>query len=75
MAKPKPEEVAKLKERIANLSDDEREAMVEALEPDIIKTVKGLLKGAVPPEPEPEPKPKPKPPAKRPWWDIFGEGE
>lgn len=65
MAKPSAEEVAKLKERVAALSPDEREAMLEALEPDILKKVLALLNGAPSP-------PAPTPPApKKPWWDIF----
>lgn len=66
MAKPKAEEIDKLKERIKSLSDDEREAVLEALEPDILKKVMALIAGA------PEPKPKdPEPePEKRKWWQL-----
>ena len=69
MAKPKPEEIEKLKERIKALSDDERAAVVEALEPDIWKQIKALLAAAPPPAPPKEPDP-PAPP-KKPWWEIF----
>ena len=65
MAKPTAEEIAKLKERIAALSPDEREAVVEALEPDILKKVMALLKGA-PPEPV-----LPEPPKKKAWYEAL----
>jgi hypothetical protein len=46
MAKPTAEEIAKLKERIASLTDDEREAMIDALEPSILKRVKDMIAAA-----------------------------
>ena len=47
MAKPTDAEIAKLKERLASLTDDEREAMIDALEPSILKRVKELIAAAV----------------------------
>lgn len=70
MPKPKAEEITKMKERIASLSDDEREAVLEALEPDILKKLKALLIAA--PEPAPiVPAVVPPEPAARKWWEIF----
>ena len=60
-----PEEIEKLKERIKTLSDDEREAVLEALEPDIVKKVMALIAGA--PEPKKEEPPEP---AARKWWQL-----
>jgi len=66
MPKPKNDEIEKLKERIKTLSDDEREAVLEALEPDIVKKVMALIAGA----PEPKPKdPDPPEPARK-WWQL-----
>jgi hypothetical protein len=63
---PKKDELEKMKERIKALSDDEREAVLEALEPDILKKLKALLVSA--PEPkakDPDPDPEP-----RKWWQF-----
>jgi hypothetical protein len=54
MAKPTDAEIAKLKERLASLTDDEREAMIDALEPSILKRVKELITAAVKKEEPPE---------------------
>lgn len=70
MAKAKPEEIAKIKERIAALSSDERDAVLEALEPDILQKVKALLLSATPPEPKPPADPDPKP-GKKPFWEVL----
>lgn len=66
MAKPKAEEIEKLKERIKTLSDDEREAVLEALEPDIVKKVMSLLNGFTP---EPKPPKEPDKPERK-WWQL-----
>jgi hypothetical protein len=47
MAKPTADEIAKLKERLASLTDDEREAMIDALEPSILKRVKTMIETAI----------------------------
>lgn len=65
MAKPTKEEIDKLRERIAGLSPDEKEAVIDALEPDILKKVGALLNGFKPADPEPKPKPDDKK-----WWQL-----
>jgi len=66
MAKPSAAEIEKLKERIVAMSDDEREAILEALQPDILKKVMALINGAPTP---PAPAPAPPEPARK-WWQL-----
>jgi len=51
-------EIDEIKERAKALAPDERDAILEALEPDILKKVATLINGHTPPEPDPKPKPK-----------------
>jgi len=51
-------EIEEIKERAKALAPDEREAILEALEPDILKKVIGLINGQKLPDPDPKTKPK-----------------
>lgn len=72
MAKPTAAELAKLTERLDALTDDERDSVIDALEPHILKRwgislemLGKILAGAKPDEKKPDEK-KPD----RRWWEL-----